>query len=187
MAERTCVACRDEADRDDLVRLVVDPEGRLVVDYRARLPGRGAWVHPRRECVAEAVLHPGRLAKALHVDAVDASTLEVDLRSAVLRAAADGLSLAAAGGALLGGHDVLTRALESRQVAEIALASDAAERTERDLRRVATEAVPFTVLSLDRDALGARVGRSPLAAVGVLAEGASVHLRRQLRRLRDLG
>jgi len=47
--------------------------------------------------------------------------------------------------------------------------------------------VVFTVAHLDRDALGARVGRAPLAAVGVLPEGSAVHLRRQLRRLRDLG
>jgi len=187
VAERTCVACRDEADRDDLIRLVVDPEGRLVVDYRARLPGRGAWVHPRKACVVEVSAHPGRLVKALQVDAIDASTLEADLLAAIHRALADGLSQAAAGGALIGGNDALGRALVAGQIAEVVLANDAAERTERELRREAREGVPFTVSPLDRDALGARVGRAPLAAVGVLAEGASVHLRRQLRRLRDLG
>lgn len=188
MAERTCLVCRGEGERDDdLVRLAVDPEGRLVVDYRARLPGRGAWIHPRMDCLAEATRQPGRVARALKVGAIDASNLEGDLRAAVARATADGVSLAAAGGALIGGFDALQRALEAGQIAEVAVASDAAERTERTLRKSAREGTPFTVVPLDREALGARVGKAPLAAIGVLAEGASVHLRRQLRRLRDLG
>ena len=91
MPERTCVACQDGAERDDLVRLVVDPDGRLVVDYRARLPGRGVWVHPRRDCVATAAKQPGRVAHALRVDAIDTASLEADLRGAVVRALADGL------------------------------------------------------------------------------------------------
>jgi predicted RNA-binding protein YlxR (DUF448 family) len=28
--------------------------GDVVVDRDARLPGRGAWIHPRRDCAAEA-------------------------------------------------------------------------------------------------------------------------------------
>ena len=187
MPERTCVTCQDGAERDDLVRLVVDPEGRLVVDYRARLPGRGAWVHPRKECVAAVAKQPGRLARALHVDAVDSASLEADLNGAVLRALGDGLSLAAAGGALIAGFEVLSQALAAGDVSEVALASDAALRTERELRRAAREGVGFTVVPFDRDALGARVGKAPLAAIGVLPGGATVHLRRQLRRLRDLG
>lgn len=187
MPERTCVACRGEGERDDLVRLVVDPEGRLVVDYRARLPGRGAWVHPRRDCVTVAAKEPGRVARALHVQEVSTATLAEDLRAAVVRALADGLSLAAAGGALVGGFEALAQGLADGEVDEVAVASDAADRTDHDLRRSAPERVVFTVIPFDRDALGARVGRAPLAAVGVRPAGASAHLRRQLRRLRDLG
>ncbi len=186
-AVRTCVFCRGEEDRGDLIRLALDPSGALVVDYRARLPGRGAWVHPRRACVDLAAKQAGRLAKALHAPRVDASGLLAQLQGAVARSIEDGLSQAAAAGALICGHDALERALRSGAVVEVALANDAAERTERDLRRVAGEDVPFTVVSLDRDALGARVGRAPLAAVGVTDASASVHLRRQLRRLRELG
>jgi predicted RNA-binding protein YlxR (DUF448 family) len=30
-------------------------DGDVVVDRDARLPGRGAWIHPRADCAAEAV------------------------------------------------------------------------------------------------------------------------------------
>jgi predicted RNA-binding protein YlxR (DUF448 family) len=34
---------------------VVAREGEVVVDASATLPGRGAWVHPTRECIDSAI------------------------------------------------------------------------------------------------------------------------------------
>ena len=51
---RTCLGCRQRAPRSSLVR-VVARDGRVAVDAAARLPGRGAWVHPDPGCVAAAV------------------------------------------------------------------------------------------------------------------------------------
>ncbi|HEY4226537.1 MAG TPA: YlxR family protein [Pseudolysinimonas sp.] len=51
---RTCLGCRQRAPRSSLVR-VVARDGRVVVDAAARLPGRGAWVHPARACLETAV------------------------------------------------------------------------------------------------------------------------------------
>lgn len=56
--QRTCVGCRGVADRADLVRVAV-ADGVLVVDAAARLPGRGAWLHPRRACCEQAVKRGG--------------------------------------------------------------------------------------------------------------------------------
>ncbi|WP_081998678.1 YlxR family protein [Sinomonas humi] len=54
---RTCIGCRQSAPRSVLLRLVRDPEDpqRVVVDPRRRLPGRGAWLHPDRACLTQAV------------------------------------------------------------------------------------------------------------------------------------
>ena len=50
---RTCVGCRARAARSSLLRVVArNPV--VVVDETAVLPGRGAWVHPRIECVEKA-------------------------------------------------------------------------------------------------------------------------------------
>ena len=48
---RTCVACREEAGKRRLVRLVRRPDGAIVVDLTGRLPGRGAYLHPDPECI----------------------------------------------------------------------------------------------------------------------------------------
>ncbi|MBX3194421.1 MAG: YlxR family protein [Microbacteriaceae bacterium] len=51
---RTCLGCRQRAPRPSLVR-VVARDGRVAVDAAARLPGRGAWLHPDPGCVEQAI------------------------------------------------------------------------------------------------------------------------------------
>ena len=53
-AVRTCVGCRMRAPRSSLLRAVA-VGSELVLDERASMPGRGAWVHPTRECVENAI------------------------------------------------------------------------------------------------------------------------------------
>jgi uncharacterized protein len=50
---RTCVGCRERCAQDRLLR-VVAVAGEVVPDPRRRLPGRGAYLHPRPECLASA-------------------------------------------------------------------------------------------------------------------------------------
>ena len=80
-AVRTCLGCRQRASRSELVRLVAR-DGRVVVDTAARLPGRGAWVHPAPGCVA-AVIRRSALGRALRVtgalDATELTTYEAVL------------------------------------------------------------------------------------------------------------
>lgn len=64
---RTCVGCRRRDVQENLVRLALrtpeSSEGRpaggevpeVVPDPARRMPGRGAWLHPERECWESAV------------------------------------------------------------------------------------------------------------------------------------
>ncbi|UJP11340.1 YlxR family protein [Microbacterium sp. KUDC0406] len=60
---RTCVGCRERASRSALIR-VVARNGELVLDERAVMSGRGAWLHPARECM-DAALRRRAFARAL--------------------------------------------------------------------------------------------------------------------------
>lgn len=51
---RTCVACRQEAGKRTLTRLVRTPDGEVIVDTAARAPGRGAYLHADPSCVERA-------------------------------------------------------------------------------------------------------------------------------------
>jgi predicted RNA-binding protein YlxR (DUF448 family) len=52
---RTCVACREESQKRDLVRIVRTTSGDVVLDATGRMNGRGAYLHPKIECLKLAV------------------------------------------------------------------------------------------------------------------------------------
>lgn len=55
MNGRTCIVTRASGSADDLLRFVAAPDGRVLVDLKRRLPGRGCWVAPERSIVEKAV------------------------------------------------------------------------------------------------------------------------------------
>ncbi|MGM1015970.1 MAG: YlxR family protein [Actinomycetota bacterium] len=72
---RTCVGCRARASRAALLRVVAE-NGALIFDERAVRPGRGAWLHPTRECM-ETALRRRAFARALRVSTtLDTQTIE---------------------------------------------------------------------------------------------------------------
>ncbi|MEN2737928.1 YlxR family protein [Microbacterium sp. X-17] len=72
---RTCVGCRTRAPRSALLR-VVAVDSAVVPDDRASMPGRGAWVHPERECV-DAAIRRRAFVRALRVSGpLDTTALE---------------------------------------------------------------------------------------------------------------
>jgi len=48
---RTCVACRQEAGKRTLVRVVRDAGGGAALDPTGRAPGRGAYLHRDPSCL----------------------------------------------------------------------------------------------------------------------------------------
>ena len=71
---RTCVGCREQANKSDLLRLVWSPTG-LTADVRQRELGRGAYLHPRANCLAQAARRRV-IGRALRVDGVTTGDLE---------------------------------------------------------------------------------------------------------------
>ena len=61
---RTCVACRRETDKRDLVRIARDADGYTSVDIGGKAPGRGAYVCAETACF-ELAISRKRLASAL--------------------------------------------------------------------------------------------------------------------------
>jgi uncharacterized protein len=48
---RTCVACRQEAGKGSLVRVVRSADGSAAVDVTGRAQGRGAYLHRDPSCI----------------------------------------------------------------------------------------------------------------------------------------
>lgn len=53
---RQCVGCREMKEKKSLIRVVKSPEGEVSLDFKGKLPGRGAYVCPDPECLKRARL-----------------------------------------------------------------------------------------------------------------------------------
>ena len=73
---RTCIACREEFDKKDLLRIVRDKEGNISVDVTGKSNGRGAYICKKAECYK-------KLKKAKLLDRVFAMQVPAEVYDAV--------------------------------------------------------------------------------------------------------
>lgn len=52
---RRCVGCGDESPKRGLLRVVRSPDGKVYLDLTGKAPGRGAYICPKRSCLAMAI------------------------------------------------------------------------------------------------------------------------------------
>lgn len=63
---RQCVGCQEMTPKREMLRVVRTPDGAVLLDPTGKKSGRGAYIHPRQECLARAVKGK-RLERALGV------------------------------------------------------------------------------------------------------------------------
>ena len=51
---RQCLGCREMKPKMTLIRVVRSPEGAVSLDFKGKLPGRGAYVCPDPACLSKA-------------------------------------------------------------------------------------------------------------------------------------
>lgn len=75
--ERTCVACRQQRPKRELLRIVRTPQGRVELDPTGKKSGRGAYLCAKRSCW-DLALRKGNLERELEVtlDPEDRAALE---------------------------------------------------------------------------------------------------------------
>jgi uncharacterized protein len=74
---RTCIGCRSREEKVRLIRIVLR-DGGVAVDVRQREAGRGAYLHPRPECLEQA-LKRRSLGRALRSE-IDGQQAAVTIR-----------------------------------------------------------------------------------------------------------
>lgn len=168
LPERTCVGCRIHAERDELFRFTLVPgfEPPLVPDLAGRLGGRGAWVHPRKACLAKACR--GGFARAFKQSLqIQANDLAEIAKGQLIRRI-QGLLLAALRRRQVSvGTDAVLEALATCPVSLLLVAKDAAGRREDVVARASERRVQVTEL-FDKASLGRLTQRDELGFVAVL-------------------
>jgi uncharacterized protein len=164
---RTCVGCKTSGSPQDLLRLVVGPEGEVVPDLAGGAFGRGAWVHPRTSCIEGAVR--GGLSRGLKMK-VTASAAQVmaHLREAAARRTLSLLQAAQRAKRAAVGTTALEEAERDGRVELLVLAGDA--KASAQLPAVTRLGQQGRVRFFKTKAeLGAAFKRDELALVGLLS------------------
>ena len=146
------------------MRFVVGPDGALVPDVEARLPGRGLWLLPRRDIVGRAV------AKRLFARAARRPvTVPEDVADRVAgllaRRCCDGLGLARRAGLAVAGFERVSEAVRRGNAALLLFALDSAEAGRRKMMAAAPRVPVATVL--DSGELGTAFGHERVVFVAV--------------------
>lgn len=58
---RTCIACRQEKEKREMLRIARNAQGEISLDFSGKLPGRGAYI-----CNGEACIKKLRKQRLLH-------------------------------------------------------------------------------------------------------------------------
>lgn len=191
--ERKCVLTGDKADRTDLIRLVVSPDGEVLPDVRAKAPGRGAWIGVTRDALQRA-LDSGKLKAALfrgfrRRDLTVPADLAEQVERQLERAALDRLGLEARAGTIVTGGERIDAAARAGKVALLLHAADAGEDGNRKLDqalRVGSDAegsdLKGLVIAAPRTILSSALGRENVVHVAVTDAGAARRVGEMLSR-----
>lgn len=177
-ANRTCVTCRQQAARRELVRVVLGTGGEIVVDLPGCAPGRGAWMHPVAKCVAGA---PTRLSRALHAEvSVTPQRLFESLRQSAHQRTAELLSSAHRARALAVGAEAVAVAIDAGTSALVVAATDAHATVQTT--RIGREVSQGRGCAWGTQAsLGALLGMATVDIVAVFESGLANELKSVIR------
>lgn len=167
-----------------MMRIVRDPDGRIVFDVDRRLPGRGAYVCPDPSCLGK--LSSSSLARHLRAPVILEGKEELlsGLAAAMRNKVRNLLTIGLKAGQVRLGTLAVEEALKARRVALIILASDVAGRTEHRLLKKASEVPVRRVATKKR--LGEWMGRSSVGAAVLTSEGLGGKLLVHLDRLTSI-
>jgi uncharacterized protein len=194
-AERSCLVTRAVRPPAEMLRFVVGPDGAVVPDLRAKLPGRGAWVTATRSAVAEAARR-GLFKRAFkRSDLTWAHDLAEDVEGMLRQDLLGALSLANKAGVVVTGFAKVEAAIGGGSggkpgVAALIHAAEAAEDGRRKLagalRRAAAEAILDVpaIDDLSTSELDMALGRDHVIHAALVAGAGSTGCLARWRRLR---
>lgn len=183
-AQRSCLGCRRVFDQNLLVRYVLSPQGEVLVDYRHKLPGRGAYTCLDRSCIESAVRRR-QFDRAFRqgVRELDAVVLGEAVRDQIRERIQNLLGMARKSANVVSGSSLVMESLGGRSgLALVLMAEDvSAAIGEKVAAKAAMVGLPCFRL-LDKGILGQVLGKGERSVVafksGLLADSVKNELSR---------
>lgn len=186
--QRMCIVTRQHGDDSDLIRFVLDPQGQVIPDVKANLPGRGAWVLANRAVLAKAVKRKA-FTKALKLEG-EAASADMGLgdlcerTEQVLRHHARGaLALARKAGRVSNGFSKVETAIKAGKAYAVLHAVDAGADGVMKLNRLAGHMGVQVLRVLPHDEMGLALGQEHVIHAALLDGPGAARFLAPLRRL----
>ncbi|MEO1694331.1 MAG: DUF448 domain-containing protein [Pseudomonadota bacterium] len=123
--ERTCAVTRTSCAPEFLIRFACGPDGNVVPDIRAKLPGRGVWIGTSVDLVRRGMAR-GVFARGFKRDVVVPDDLDAVVDRLLETAALQRVSLANKAGVLVAGQGKVDDLIAKGKAAQLIQAHDAA-------------------------------------------------------------
>lgn len=185
--QRSCLGCRQTRDQDRLIRYVLSPEGEVLPDIDARLPGRGAYSCISSECLITAVKQR-QFSRAFKQEVRTMAPDEmVAMVARLLRERILGyLGLANRSGKIISGGSLVSDAVRAKLKPGLVLvATDVSETIGEKITQLASLHGIACVSVLTKDDFGAILGKAPRSAVAVRPGGFVAQLASEIERYRN--
>lgn len=177
---RTCIATRESAPQNRLIRFALSPDGEIVPDVDGKLPGRGFWLLPRHDIV-QAACDRNVFAKAARRQVACPSDLARRVEERLAAQCLNLIGLARRSGAAKGGYEKARAALSRGRAAVLLVAADAADPS---VAKLAAEAAGVPVVDLfAASELGRVFGRDRTVYVAITESRIAERLMNEAHRL----
>ena len=186
MRERRCIVTGEVRPDDQLIRFVANPEGCVVPDVSAKLPGRGFWVSAERRTLELAVTK-SHFSRAAKVPLTAPADLPDRVELQLVRRISEHLGLARRSGVLLSGFDTVARAFGARRPPDLLVeAADGSRDGRRKLLGLAAARglSPAVMDLLTSSELGLALGRENVVHAAFNPGRLSERVRLEAGRLR---
>jgi hypothetical protein len=165
---RTCLACRNKAERSYLLRFVRAQDGEVCFDDKAVLPSRGAWLCPQKNCVKKA-LEKKLLFRGEKILPIDKEKLLKIIDERLTTKTLSRFGLLRRMGLVEVGRDAVVRLAKKEQLAAIFLAQDLAERSVDELNtKLSGQSLLVLKGPFSMDEFSNCLGRAKTGVVGLL-------------------
>ncbi len=186
--QRTCLACRQAKDKGQLVRYVLAPDGSVVVDYRQRLPGRGAYTCIDRHCLQVSV-KKNAFQRSFRGScrSVDLTVLTDQLIRAVSQRIANLVGISRKSGQCVSGSNAIIEALRKEaSLAVILVANDISTAIGRKIHGLAEKKGVYCIQLYEKRMIGQMLGKEERSVIAVKSGSLAKSLLNELHRYEEL-